>query len=181
MSTACPHILYGLAYRELQLEEFQRGKHRMPVLALAATATHQLLQDLTAGLQMIVPQLITDPAHRHNLQYEVRRHGQPCGNVYSIDFVPGYSHKFARHGYVASLQFEHCLPNGRLSKVHAWVELRGLRSSRGLVFVATSKAAEQAAAALRRLGYKAADYHSGMTAADKASVMSDWQAGDGCM
>ena len=74
MSTACPHILYGLAYRELQLEEFQRGKHRMPVLALTATATHQLLQDLMAGLQMIVPQLITDPAHRHNLQYEVRRH-----------------------------------------------------------------------------------------------------------
>lgn len=93
-----------------------------------------------------------------------------------------HRHKFARHGSVASLQFEHCLPDGRLSRVHAWVKQRGLQSSRGLVFVATRKAAEQAAAAaLRQLGYKAADYHSGMTAADKASVMSDWQAGDGCM
>ena len=98
-----------------------------------------------------------------------------------MHFVPGYRPKSACHGSVASLQFEHCLPDGRLGRVHTWVKQRGLQSSRGLVFVATRKAAEQAAAALRQHGYKATPYHSGMTAADKASVMSEWQAGDGCM
>ena len=68
-----------------------------------------------------------------------------------------------------------------VGRVHTWVKQRGLQCSRGLVFVATRKAAETAAAALRQLGYKATPYHSGMTAANKASVMSEWQAGDGCM
>ena len=76
------------AYQALKLEEFQRGKQHVPVLALTATATRQLVQGLTDTL-MITPQLITDPACRHNLQYEVRRrHGrQPCGNLSSIELL----------------------------------------------------------------------------------------------
>lgn len=85
-----PVFTYRDAYGELKLDEFQRGKQRVPVLALAATATHQLVQDLTDGLQMAAPQLIMALIDhgQHNLQYEVRRPGrQPCRNAYSITFV----------------------------------------------------------------------------------------------
>ena len=80
-----------------------------------------------------------------------------------------------------ALQFEYCPPDGRAKRVHAWVEQRGLQCSRGLVFVMTKNTAETAATALRQFGLQAAHYHSDMSAAEKAKVMSDWQAGDGCM
>ena len=99
--------------------------------------------------------------------YEVR---QICRNMHSIHFVTLDT--------LASSQFEHCPPDGRLSRVHAWVKQRGLQSSRGLIFVTTRNAAEQAAAALRQRGCKAEHYHFGMIADAKARVMSDWQAGN---
>lgn len=53
----------------------------MPVLALTATATHELVQELAVILKMAAPLLITAPGCRQNLLYEVR---QPCSNDRAI-------------------------------------------------------------------------------------------------
>lgn len=45
----------------------------MPVLAMTATATHELLQELAVSLKMAAPLLITAPGCRQNLLYEVRQ------------------------------------------------------------------------------------------------------------
>ena len=127
----------------------------MPVLAPTATATRELVQSLTDRLRMVAPLLITAPTHRQNLLYEVRR---PCSNDRATSIQHSYRDT-SLHVPCVTPQFEHCPPADRPSRVRAWVEQRGLQSSRGLVFATTRKAAEEAATALCGHGLKAAPYH----------------------
>ncbi|KAJ8454684.1 hypothetical protein ONZ51_g12891 [Trametes cubensis] len=138
-------------------EEYRRlGSFRdkfpdIPIMALTATATEGVQDDIIRSLKMAQNRLFVavHPFNRANLFYEVRYLSSPNPNAHMIDV----------YQYINNLH-----------------ERRG-RASSGIVYCRTRATCDELADFLRRKGLQAKPYHRGLTAAVLDKTLKEWDEG----
>ncbi|KAK9835381.1 hypothetical protein WJX81_006168 [Elliptochloris bilobata] len=133
------------AYRKLSA--LRRSLPAIPLMALTATATLKVQEDIVTSLRMRNPLRLTASFNRPNISYEViymtAARGEPLAALASI--VRGAA--------------------------------AGMATPCGIIYTARREDAEAVAGRLRSEGLKAAPYHAGLSAAERARVLTDWSAG----
>ncbi|KAI8994156.1 ATP-dependent DNA helicase [Trametes punicea] len=138
-------------------EEYRRlGSFRdkfpdIPIMALTATATEGVQQDIIRSLKMVQNRLFVavHPFNRANLYYEVRYLSSSDPNAHMIDV----------YQYINSLH-----------------ERRG-RASSGIVYCRTRATCDEVAQFLRRKGLEAKPYHRGLSSAVLDKTLREWDEG----
>lgn len=126
----------------------------VPLLALTATATQAVVQDLKSILRIDGCELFRLSVDRPNLFYSVRHKPAAAADV-TADMVAWIR--------------VHCPPAGRGSR---------LGPGGGIVYCLSRKETEVLAAELVEAGLSAAHYHADMEAADRLRAHEAWSRGD---
>jgi ATP-dependent DNA helicase RecQ len=137
------------AYRNLAGLKHKHGG--VPVLALTATATREVVNDIIAQLAMKSPALVRGSFFRPNLRLSAYRKGGGDG--------AGADPKAGAHGAV---------PKGVRAAIVRLVGAR--RGQSGIIYAISRKACEALADVLRARGIRAAAYHAGMEPAARNTV-----------
>jgi ATP-dependent DNA helicase RecQ len=128
-----------------------RAVANVPMIALTATATPRVLDEVSAALELRMPAVIRGDFHRPNLTFDVVPIGRTGGE------------------------------QARLAATHEALERAGLRQrtgpGRAIVYCSTRKTAEDVADALRASGFAAAHYHAGRTALARQRAQSAFSLG----
>jgi ATP-dependent DNA helicase RecQ len=128
------------------------GLSHVPMIALTATATPRVLDEIASSLELRMPASVRGDFRRPNLAFEV------------LPIAPG-------DGGDAT----------RLAATIDALERAGLRqrsgAGRGIVYCSTRKKAEDVAAALKEAGFAAGHYHAGRTALARERAQAGFSLG----
>ncbi|MCP3722951.1 RecQ family ATP-dependent DNA helicase [Paraburkholderia sp. CNPSo 3272] len=136
----------------LEIAHFARSIGAPPVLALTATATPEVVDDVVHSLRLRDPQIVRTGTYRSNLAYRVVHTGA------------GYGHREASRGLM--------LKQSRL------LELIEQQKGTGIVYAATVKDTERVYAWLLASGEQVARYHGRLTAHTRREEQDRFMRGD---
>ncbi len=119
-----------------------------PVIALTATATPRVMDEIVSSLRMRAPAIVRGDFRRPNLRFEVRHLGSDAARLEAV---------------IAA-----CEAAGLRSRAGA---------GRAIVYCSTRKKTELVAAALKSAGFPAQHYHAGRTALARERAHSAFSAG----
>ena len=153
---------WGHSFRPsyLTLAQAHERLGRPPVLALTATATPWVRREIVERLGLRKPDVVVEGTDRPNLFYEVRRVEAEAADRTTLEalFTPDDA---AADGYDAALT----------------ARLRAALEGSGIIYTATTRAAEETAAWLTGWGIAADYYHGRRKKADRARVQDGFMAG----
>lgn len=151
---------WGHSFRPayLALDDAARELGRPTLLALTATATPWVRQDIVERLGLREPAVVVQGTDRPNLYFEVIRIEDELED-----------HRVLRHLLAADTGAED-------DRVHA--RLGGFLTGCGIVYTATTKGAEETAAWLREWGIAAEHYHGQRRQADRERVHEAFMSGE---
>ncbi|KAI8994386.1 P-loop containing nucleoside triphosphate hydrolase protein [Gaertneriomyces semiglobifer] len=148
-------------YRKLHW--FKDSFPNLPVMALTATATPHVRNDITSNLHLANFKLFTSSFNRPNLFYEVRfkpsEHNDPYQDMVTF-LLSIYENRRKRLVPQKSDQLTSERPEGVC----------------GIVYCSTRSSCEEVAGFLRRDGVKAQAYHAGLKAADRDRILKAWSS-----
>ena len=131
----------------LQLHEL-RDVVPAPMIALTATATPRVMDEIVEALRLRAPALVRGDFRRPNLRFAVYHHASDDDRLATLVAVCDAAGLRSRQG-----------------------------AGRGIVYCATRKKTEQVAEALRSAGFPAAHYHAGRTALARDRAQTSFAAG----
>ena len=137
----------------LQIGDAVESLGRPPILALTATATEAVVDDIVRTLGMRDPQVLQKGVYRPNLHYSVKQ----------TSVADGKGRASARSA------------QAKLATIQAWL---AQREGSGIVYTATVREAERLAAAIREWNVTAALYHGRLTARERHDAQDTFMRGD---
>ena len=151
---------WGFSFRpDYRALNYWRLTHpKIPILALTATATHQVREDIkkTLGLNGLE---VTVPPHRSNLYYEVRLKDQdndPFKDIYSL------------------LQGIYKLRSKRIAKNEGKSPIERVQGVCAIIYCLKKDTCDEVARLLREKNINAASYHAGITPPQRRKILKDW-------
>ncbi|KAJ3050570.1 hypothetical protein HK097_008431, partial [Rhizophlyctis rosea] len=156
-------------YRKLSW--WKENLPELPIMALTATATQGVRQDILKSLSISTPKLKTfiTSFNRPNLHYEVRYKppdNDPYPDIHTF-IQTIYSNRRQRLATLASSSTStSTTPTERATGVC------------GIVYCQTKKTCEEVAFQLRRGGVRARAYHGGLSNNDRKKVLESWTGTD---
>ncbi len=134
---------------------------RLSVMALTATATLRVRNDIIKQLDMKAPQVFTSSFDRPNLFYEVRfkptETNDPFGDIMNL------------------LETFYTNREKRIAETNANERKTGVC---GIVYCATRAQCDHVAEMLNKKDIKAASYHAGLTSKQRKSILERWTETD---
>lgn len=142
----------------LKLGDLRKKYPSIPWIALTATASQHVVQDIFKNLHLTNPEQFRKPCFRKNLYYDI---------VYKNSIQDDYIHL---KGFIAD-----CLKKG--DQKNCTGETKPSQRSCGIIYCRTKDAVERVAIALTKHGVETRPYHAGLKAADRKQNQEDWMAG----
>lgn len=142
----------------LKLGELRKKYPSIPWIALTATASKHVVDDIFKNLHLINPEIFRKPCFRKNLYYDI---------IYKNSIQDDYTHL---KGFILE-----CLKKG--DERNAKGDTKPSQKSCGIIYCRTKETVERVAAALTRHGVETKAYHAGLKASDRKEVQEDWMAG----
>lgn len=136
----------------LKLGQIRKKYPKIPWIALTATASRDVVNDIINNLGMKDPYKFRSPCFRKNLYYDV-----VFKNSIQDDFI--HLREFINK----------CLTSNDDTKLN--------QQPCGIIYCRTREAVEQVANGLLRQGVSTEAYHAGLKADDRKRVQEDWMAG----
>ncbi|MBB5447526.1 MULTISPECIES: ATP-dependent DNA helicase RecQ [unclassified Paraburkholderia] len=137
----------------LRIVDAVKALGKPPILALTATATPDIREDIVRSLGLREPRIVNTGVYRDNLHYRVTQ----------VSVVDGRQRASAR---------------AREAKTAALRTLLASETGRGIVYTATVREAEQLAATVRGWEVAAACYHGRMSARERHDAQEAFVSGD---
>ena len=137
----------------LRIADAVKALGKPPILALTATATPDIREDIVRSLGLREPRIVNTGVYRDNLHYRVTQVSVGGGR-------------------------QRASTRAREAKTAALRTLLASTSGRGIVYTATVREAEQLAAAVRGWEVAAACYHGRMSARERHTAQERFVSGD---
>ncbi|XP_043483609.1 ATP-dependent DNA helicase Q5-like [Leptopilina heterotoma] len=139
------------SYRKLSF--FRETFPEIPVVALTATATNEVIKDITSSLNMKNPLMISTPIFRSNLYYDVwYRDAIKNPIIHLKEFI------------------KECLGDNEETKPE--------KKNCGIVYCRRKEDTETIAERLSSLGISTLAYHAGLKSKERESVQDKWTSGE---